>query len=232
MQYMGSKRRFVKDLLPIMLEARKEGQYWVEPFVGGANMIQHVDGNRIGADIHEYLIALLSAVRDGWKPPINVSEEMHRDIRINKNKYPPELVGFVGFCCSFGGKWFKGYARSKKNNNYALQGHNNLIKQAPFLKGIDFRCCSYQDLVIPPNSLIYCDPPYKGVEPYGGTRKIKYDHFWQWCRDKVNEGHTVFVSENKAPDDFICVKEVQRKTNLNNNVSPVSSMERLFVYKQ
>lgn len=88
MQYMGSKRRFVKDLLPIMLESRKEGQYWVEPFVGGANMIRHVDGNRIGADVHEYLIALLKAVRDGWKPPTEVSCEMHRDVRINKQNYP------------------------------------------------------------------------------------------------------------------------------------------------
>lgn len=229
MKYMGSKRRFVKDLLPIMLESRKEGQYWVEPFVGGANMIQHVDGNRIGSDVHEYLIALLSAVRDGWEPPTDVSEEMHRDVRINKDKYPPELVGFVGYCCSFGGKWFRGYARDKEGRNYALEGHSNLLKQAPFLKGIDFRCCSYQDLVIPPRSLIYCDPPYDEFAKY----RDKFNHpvFWQWCRDKVNEGHTVFVSENKAPDDFICVKEVQRKTNLDAK-RMVSSMERLFVYKQ
>lgn len=231
MKYMGSKRRFVKDLLPIMLESRKEGQYWVEPFVGDANMIQHVNGNRIGSDVHEYLIALLSAVRDGWKPPTDVSEEMHRDVRINKDKYPPELVGFVGFCCSFGGDWFKGYARNKRGENYALNGYNNLLKQAPFLKGIDFRCCSYQDLVIPPRSLIYCDPPYDGFTKY--RDKLNHPIFWQWCRDKVNEGHTVFVSENKAPDDFICIKEVQRKTHLNNiNSSSVSSMERIFVYKQ
>lgn len=231
MVYMGSKRRFVKDLLPIMLSCRKEGQYWVEPFVGGANMIQHVNGNRIGSDVHEYLIALLSAVRDGWEPPTDVSEEMHKDVRINKQNYSPELVGFVGYCCSFGGKWFRGYARNKRGENFALNGHNNLLKQAPFLKGIDFRCCSYQDLVIPPNSLIYCDPPYEGFTGY----RDKFNHpiFWQWCRDKVNEGHTVFVSENKAPDDFICIKEVQRKTHLNNNNSPsVSSMERLFAYKQ
>jgi len=230
MQYMGSKRRFVKDLLPIMLESRKEGQYWVEPFVGGANMIQHVGGNRIGADVHEYLIALLSAIRDGWKPPTDVSEEMHRDVKINKDKYPPELVGFVGFCCSFGGDWFHGYARNKGGDNYALQGHNNLIKQAPFLKGIDFRCCSYQDLVIPPSSLIYCDPPYEGLAGY--RDKFNHPAFWQWCRDKVNEGHTVFISENKAPDDFVCVKEVLRKTNLDARSPMVYSMERLFVYKQ
>lgn len=35
MVYMGSKRRIAKYILPIMLSYRKEGQTWVEPFVGG-----------------------------------------------------------------------------------------------------------------------------------------------------------------------------------------------------
>ena len=39
MKYMGSKNRIAKYILPIMLESRAEGMTWVEPFVGGANMI-------------------------------------------------------------------------------------------------------------------------------------------------------------------------------------------------
>ena len=58
MKYMGSKNRIAKYLLPIILKDRKEGQWYVEPFVGGANMIDKVDGNRIGADNNEYLIAM------------------------------------------------------------------------------------------------------------------------------------------------------------------------------
>ena len=42
MQYLGSKKRMVKHILPIMLEQRKEKMVWVEPFVGGANMIGNV----------------------------------------------------------------------------------------------------------------------------------------------------------------------------------------------
>ena len=60
---MGSKNRIAKHILPIMLEHRKEGQYWVEPFVGGANMIDKVEGLRIGNDSHVYLIALLKALQ-------------------------------------------------------------------------------------------------------------------------------------------------------------------------
>ena len=40
MKYMGSKNRIAKYILPIILKDRKEGQWYVEPFVGGANMTQ------------------------------------------------------------------------------------------------------------------------------------------------------------------------------------------------
>lgn len=55
MKYMGSKARHAKELLPIILANRTEGQWYVEPFVGGANMIDKVNGNRIGADIKSIL---------------------------------------------------------------------------------------------------------------------------------------------------------------------------------
>jgi len=44
MKYMGSKNRIAKHLLPIMLaECEKHNiEKWVEPFVGGANMIDKV----------------------------------------------------------------------------------------------------------------------------------------------------------------------------------------------
>ena len=63
MQYVGSKNKIAKHILPIMLAERKPDQCWVEPFVGGANMIDKVEGSRIGNDCHEYLIALLKALQ-------------------------------------------------------------------------------------------------------------------------------------------------------------------------
>jgi len=61
-----------------------------------------------------------------------------------------------------------------------------------------------KELDIPANSLVYCDPPYRGSTGYDGWFDSRA--FWQWCRDKTREGHTVFVSEYKAPPDFECVK--------------------------
>ncbi len=69
MKYMGSKNRHAKELLPIILKDRQPGQWYVEPFVGGANMIDKVDGNRIGADSNEYVAALWKAISDGWVAP-------------------------------------------------------------------------------------------------------------------------------------------------------------------
>lgn len=49
MKYMGSKARIAKHILPVMLAYRKDDdQLWVEPFVGGGNIIDKVGGNRLG----------------------------------------------------------------------------------------------------------------------------------------------------------------------------------------
>lgn len=64
MKYMGSKNRLSKYILPLMLKYRKEGMVWVEPFVGGGNMIDKVKGERIGADSNKYVIDALVSIRD------------------------------------------------------------------------------------------------------------------------------------------------------------------------
>ena len=104
MQYMGSKARHAKELLPIILKDRKPGQWYVEPFVGGANMIDKVDGNRIGADVHPHLICLLDAVANGWIPPESVSEEEYKQAK--SAKAIDAKTAFMGFLCSFGSKWY------------------------------------------------------------------------------------------------------------------------------
>jgi DNA adenine methylase len=231
MKYMGSKNRIAKDILPIILQDRKPNQYYVEPFVGGANMIDKVTGLRIGADINEYLIEALLFIRDfpDCLPKDNTefTEQDYADIRLNKDKNKP-LTGFAGFAYSFGAKWFGGWARCKKNTDYISTGYRGALKQSPFIQGVDFRHSIYQDLEIPPNSIIYCDPPYRGTTGY----KDKFDHdiFWQWCRDKSNEGHTVYISEYSAPEDFICVWEKEIISSLDNRTAANKATEKLYTY--
>jgi len=221
---MGSKNKIAKLILPQMLE-KKGDSVWVEPFVGGANMIDKLDGIRIGNDSNKYLISLLKAIQNGWTPPTEISKEYYYEIKSNKEKYPNELIGFVGFLCSFGGKWFGGYAANTKGDNYAERGSRCLVKQSKNLKDITFYNLDYRELILPNNSIIYCDPPYKCTTKY----KDEFDHdiFWNWCRLKHDEGHTIFVSEYNAPDDFVCIKEVKIKTTLDKN-SQYERVEKLF----
>ena len=138
--------------------------------------------------------------------PSRIYEDDYNHIKDNFELYSPFIVGHVGFNASFGSKWFGGYARPRKTNGYdrdLICGKNALIKKMPAVRGVEFTHSNYQDLQIPSNSIIYCDPLYEGTTGY----KYKFNHadFWQWCRDKAKEGHTVFVSEYKAPDDFECI---------------------------
>ena len=224
MKYMGSKARHAKELLPIILAGRTEGQWYVEPFVGGANMIDKVDGNRIGADLHTSLIKLWQSVSEGWLPPEQVSEETYQDA---KGIEDSALKGYVGFAMSFGGKWFGGYRRdSVGKRDYSLESHKNACKQFPNLHGVDFRHSHYQNLDIPPNSIIYCDPPYKDTTKY----KDSFDHeaFYEWCIKKHEEGHQVFISEYSMPSDFVCIWSKKVNSGLDKNKNSKKAVEKLF----
>lgn len=235
MKYMGSKARIAKYILPIILKDRKPNQYYVEPFVGGANMIDKVCGLRIGADTNPYVILALQLIRDDVKSIPNViTEDMYRDMQ--KNKTLDGLTGFTSFAMSFGGKFFGGYRRDKAGSNGCLENmktqtrrsKQDAIRQSVRLKDVLFIHSSYDELEIPDNSIIYCDPPYENTTSY----KDKFNHskFWQWCRDMANKGHKVFISEYNAPYDFECIKEIKTKTVLNKN-SQDERIEKLFTYK-
>ncbi|NOY72404.1 MAG: DNA adenine methylase [Gammaproteobacteria bacterium] len=233
MKYMGSKNRHAKELLPIILKNRRDGQCYVEPFVGGANMIDKVSGWRIGADKHEYLIALLISLSEGWEPPNDMSEKEYQDIKNNMSNYPKELVGFAGFPCSYGAKWFGGYCRGRANNgearDYIGEAWRNVVQQSIKLQGIDFRAVCFRELILPEQSIIYCDPPYASATKY--RDKFDHDDFWRWCREMVNDGHDLFASEYKAPDDFICIWEKQVNSSLTKDTGAKNNIERLFQHR-
>jgi DNA adenine methylase len=232
MKYMGSKARFAKDLLPIILKGRQPKQAYLEPFAGGMNMIDKVDGIRIANDQHQELMAMWQAlIYDNWDPPQRVSEDEYKHIKYNQDQYPKHLVGYVGFN-SFGGKWFAGYRRDKEGKrDYWGEHYRNITKQVPKLKDVILSCESYTELEIPKNSIIYCDPPYAATTEYRDT----FDHaqFWDWCRQQSKAGHQVFISEYNAPDDFKCIWEKGAKTTFSwhaENLSTKVALERLFVF--
>ena len=95
--------------------------------------------------------------------------------------------------------------------------------------GVNIFLSSYNELDIPPNSIIYCDPPYEGATKY----KDDFNHikFWDWCREKVKEGHSVFISEYNAPDDFLCVWQKEVTSSLTKDTGSKKATEKLFIHK-
>jgi DNA adenine methylase len=230
MKYMGSKNRYAKHLLPIILKNRREGQCYVEPFVGGANMIDKVDGWRIGCDINEHIIILFKAIQGGYQPPEIVTEA---EYNLAKNAQNSPTKSFIGFGCSYSGKWFGGYARGNDNKgvprNYADESRRNILKQAENLKAVDFRHCCYKELSPPSLSIVYCDPPYEGTTKY--RDEFNHGDFWQWCRQMVSIGHEVFISEYQAPDDFVSLWEKEVNSSLTKDTGSKKNTERLFKHR-
>ena len=226
---MGSKNRIAKYILPIILKDRKPNQYYIEPFVGGANMIDKVDGLRIGSDFNKYVIDALTSIRDSLdelpKDNLEFTELQYKELRKN-DEYKHK--GYISFAVSFGGKFMGGYSKNNRGDDYVARAYRQAIKQSQKLQDIKLINCSYDELDIPYDSIIYCDPPYENTTSY----KDKFNHskFWQWCRDMANKGHKIFISEYNAPDDFECIKEIKTKTVLNKN-SQDERIEKLFTYK-
>ena len=229
MKYMGSKARIAKHILPIMLEeAKKHGiKKWVEPFVGGANMIDKVPESfdRVGYDLNPHTAAALIGIRDHLEElPCHVSEDFYKSI---KKTDPDPINSWVRFECSFGAKLDNGFARNAKGANYAQMGLNLAIKQSPKIQNVQFICNSYENLSFE-NTLIYCDPPYQGTTGYK-TGSFDHDKFFDWCREQAKK-NIVFVSEYNAPDDFIEVWQGEIKTNFASTRKKAThnAVEKLF----
>ena len=234
MKYMGSKNRVAKEILPIMLKNRMPNQYFVEPFVGGSNVIDKVDGNRLASDNNnKYLIELYHKLQNGYKPIDFISREDYYDIKLNKEKHPMEVVALCGILASYNGNWFRaygGYSETKTGNdrNYYAEGVRNLMNQVPNIMDVEYKYCEFNKLEIPPKSIIYCDPPYQSTDKTYKEKQFNHDVFWDWCRTKTNEGHNVFVSEYNAPNDFKCIW--QKELPNTHPKQKKTSIEKLFEY--
>lgn len=231
MRYQGGKSRIASDIALHVEGGVLLSRTLVSLFCGACNIEAKVKGfDRIVCnDNHPYLIALFKALQNGYDLPETITEEQYHYIKDHKDENPA-LTGFVGFACSFGGKWFGGYARDKAQVNYALRGKRSLASKMKTLMDAEFLCLDYRDVELPDGCIIYADPPYENTTKYANG-DFNTSQFWQYIRE-ISQEHVVYISELKAPDDFVCIwqKDIRRILDVNKD-NQFKSTEKLFIHK-
>jgi hypothetical protein len=97
------------------------------------------------------------------------------------------------------------------------------------IKGLkDISCTnqSYDEVDIKPNSVVYCDIPYKNTKKYCHN-EFDYDKFYEWCKGKKN----LFVSEYSMPPEFVEVWSKKHKSFMS-ATKVADSVEKLFTLKE
>lgn len=247
MIYEESKNRIAKQIVPILQKCIDDNniQTYIEPFVGGANIIDKISCKRkIGYDINKYLIALLNHARDNYQKkdcfPSWIDREYYVNVRNsfknNEDKFSDLEKGIVRFLCYESGIFFGRYITSFTKDNYIDMDYyqdrkNILLKQAINLQGIEFHVQDYKELSTDlKDALIYCDIPYGDTRQYkvGG---LNHNEFWDWAR-RMSLDNFVFISAEYAPDDFVAVwRNEAEAINTNGVTFKYREKERLFIYK-
>jgi DNA adenine methylase len=252
MRYLGSKRRYIKEIMPILMNHMDSSKTFVDAFGGGMNVVTNMPcKNKVALDINIYIYSLwemLKMVKLKKQPlyltiPREFTKEEYLDVKKNylgeesEYNYPLSLIGYVGSALSFGGAWFNGFANynPKKNEDHVREAYNGVKKQLDewiHPESTDFRCCSYDQYDYSNgNNIIYSDPPYQDTKKYISDFDNK--KFWDWCREQRKNGNFIYVSEYSAPDDFKEVWRKEKKDTLGswnrNNGKTSSRIEKIFV---
>lgn len=250
MRYLGGKSRISKQISEVInnvIHGREisylnsdctsyqphlelGGQTFVSLFCGSCAVEAKVKAEtKILNDKHPYLIEMWKGLQSGWTPPSIITKEEYYYVKEHKDENKA-LAGFVGFGCSFGGKWFGGLASNKRGDNYCARAERSLLRDLQGVQNANFTCLDYREVDIPDGAVVYCDPPYAKTTGYT-VGDFNHEEFWEYMRE-LSKRCIVFISEQEAPDDFEVVweKELRRTLDYNKNNQPKKT-EKLFRWK-
>ena len=90
---------------------------------------------------------------------------------------------------------------------------------------------SYDEVSIFPDSVIYCDIPYRNTDGYGDGKKKSFDYerFYSWCERQTEP---CFISEYDMPEDrFVAVSETKKLCNFASIKNGIQTVEKIFIPK-
>lgn len=91
------------------------------------------------------------------------------------------------------------------------------------LQHLEMSSLDYRELKIKPNSIVYCDPPYKNTAKY--LREFDHDSFYKWAKESE---HPIFISEYQMPKYFKKIASIEKGTTLSPN-GKTQATEAIFV---
>lgn len=106
-----------------------------------------------------------------------------------------------------------------------LRALSNLQDNGSFTR-IYALCGDYKDVDILPDSIIYCDTPYKGKKKYD-RKNFDYEEFYDWCERQTE---LVIISEYEMPTDrFVCISSKETLTTMCATNNSKKAVEKLFI---
>ena len=106
-----------------------------------------------------------------------------------------------------------------------IYGLQELLESLQSLERLQSLCKSYDEIEIKPNSIIYCDIPYKGTDKYNNI-EFDYEAFYDWCK---NQTEFCFISSYDMPEDFISIAEFNHRCTL--SCKNQATIEKVFIPK-
>jgi DNA adenine methylase len=215
MRYFGGKVRIAKQVADVINKNISESERFVDAFCGSCNIVSGIQGvERVANDAHKELITMWIALQNGWLPPEDVSEEDYHRI---KEYGSDELKAFVGFGCSFSGKYWGGYARDGTSRNYAKNAANSLKCKLSKMLDVEFTSHNYLSIPVRTTDFVYCDIPYRGTTGYKGVaHPFNHEEFYNWAERLSSSGAKVLVSEylENLPEGWGIVKVIPSKQDI------------------
>lgn len=205
MKYCGGKFRLRTEIAGELVQYIPVSNTFIDMFCGSCNIavaLKKLNPNItvFCNDINPYLISMFNAVKNGWIPPDDLTEDQWTQIKQNKDVHNP-LTAFAGFGCSYGGDWFNCFARDNQTNrNFAAEAKRSIENDRPYLEQFNYSSYDYKNYPLPKEpTLVYCDIPYYSTRKssYLKENKIEFDYkeFYSWCELNKAKGHTIIVSE-------------------------------------
>lgn len=105
------------------------------------------------------------------------------------------------------------------------------LQRLQSLESLGITRMSYDEVKIFPDSVVYCDIPYRNTSGYGDSKKNSFDYerFYSWCERQTEP---CFVSEYAMPEDrFVAVAETKKLCNLCATKNGIQTLEKIFIPK-